>query len=484
MRNRNGMVRLISFLRRITVISVTSVLAFSFLTALPASAATPNAPTNVALHAWTNSSTAVVTWTAPNPVTGVTITGYTVTSNPGAMTCTVAASSTSCSVPGLTSSTSYTFSVFASSTGGNGPSASSVASSSPALTTSTTTLSASPNSPQNVGSVIDLSAIVTSGATGTVEFMNGSSAITGCATVVLNSAYAGCSTSGLPSGSDALSAVYSGDTNYSGSTSSTLYYTVSSSTLAAPSSPLVITTIDAPINTSPVTLATSGGNGSGAISFSVTNGTATGCAISSGTISVPTNVSGTCYVTAAQASTSSYLGESSNVTAFNFFWQYAATWTTYISSYSCGTGATLSWNGSSYVCTYTATPTCPNGGTLEGSNCVTQSSTVYISQCVNNSSGTAVWTSLSYNAPYYGYCTWTLAATQTCPNGGSLSGTTCTYAATPNYSSYWACPFGGTASATICSISGGSGPNLRRSDQRVATSIRARVRDYSTKGTP
>ncbi len=40
---------------------------------------------------------------------------------PGSKSCTVAATSTSCSVPGLSSSTSYTFSVVASSAGGVGP---------------------------------------------------------------------------------------------------------------------------------------------------------------------------------------------------------------------------------------------------------------------------------------------------------------------------------------------------------------------------
>lgn len=181
-------------------------------------------------------------------------------------------------------------------------------------------------------------------------------------------------------------------------------------------------------------------------------------------------------------------GDSSNVTTFNFFWQYAATLTTYISSYSCGTGATLSYNGSSYVCTYTATTTysCSNGGTLSGSSCITVSTTIYGYQCVNSGTlGNAVWTSEPHlNSPYYGYCTWTIGANPayTCPNGGSSGGTqTCTYLATPNYSSYYACPLGGTLGTTLCSISGGSGPNLRRT--KASVQIVTKVREDSTKGT-
>ena len=478
--------RRVSIARRSSVLSVMFFLVFGMFSALPASASTPNAPTAVTVSTLlSTSSTAVVSWTAPTPVTGVTITGYVVTSSVGGLTCVT--STLTCSVPGLSPSTAYVFSVSAQSSGGAGPSGSSSSWTSPTLISTTTTMSASPNGPQNVGTVIALSAIVTSGATGTVQFKNGSTAITGCAAVVLNSGYAGCSTAGLVSGSNSLSAVYSGNAKYATSTSSTLVYTMASSTLSAPSSPLVITTIDTPINTT-MTLVTSGGNGSGAITYSVTNGSATGCSISSGIISVPTNVSGTCLVTAAQASTSSYLGESSNVTAFNFFWKYAAAWTTSITSYSCSSAGTVSFNGSSYVCTYTATASysCPSGGTLSGSNCVTQSSTVYLSQCVNNSNGTAVWTSWSYNAPYYGMCTWTKAATltETCPSGGTSGGTTtCTYAATPNYSSYWSCPLGGSLSTTTCSISGGSGPNLRRSSQSVSRQFLSKVRKDALGGT-
>lgn len=463
---------------------LSAMIAFASLVAVEtvASAAMPNAPGSVSASMATSS--ALVTWTAPTPVTGVTITGYTATASPGGQSCTLASSATTlgCTIPGLTASTSYTFSVYASSAGGNGPSATDTASST-AISSSTTALISSPLSPQNLNTRVTFTATVTSGATGTVNFKNGSTTITGCGTQVVSSGFATCSTSALPAGTNSVTGVYSGDTNYSGSTSSTLNYVISSTTLTAATSPLVITSTAKPFNNTFV-MTTIGGNGSGAITYSVTNGTATGCSFSGATLSVPTNVSGTCLVTATQASAGTYLGDVSTVTAVNFFWSYAATLSSYISSYSCGTGASLYFNGTSYVCNYTATPTCPNGGTLTGSNCVTTSSTTYFSGCVNNSNGTATWTSWSYNAPYYGMCTWTLAATQTCPSGGGPpSGTTCTYAATPVYTWYWACPLGGTASVSTCNFAGGSGPNLRRSKMLASRALLAKVSDYLTKGT-
>jgi Bacterial Ig-like domain (group 3)/Fibronectin type III domain len=336
--------------RRVSAILMVSVIALSFLAELPAAAATPNAPTSVHVSSWTNNSTAVVAWTAPVPVTGVTITGYSVTSSPGGSTCTVAASSTSCSVPWLTGSTSYTFSVIASSAGGVGPSASSSATTSPAQSTSYTALAASPLGPENLHTPITLTATVSAGATGTVAFKAGGTVITGCATRVLNSGIASCTTSALSSGTNALTAKYSGDLNFSLSASSALSYVISSSALTAAATPLVITSTDTVFNSS-LALSTIGGNGSGAITFSVTNGSATGCAVSGASLSVPTNVSGTCLVTAIQASAGTYLGESSNVTTVNFYWfyvpwvsggwwacPYGGTWTYLMCTLSGGSG--------------------------------------------------------------------------------------------------------------------------------------------------
>jgi hypothetical protein len=302
----------------------------------------------------------------------------------------------------------------------------------------------------------------------------------------------------------------------------------------------MITTTDTPINTT-MTLVTAGGNGSGTITYSVTNGTATGCSIAGAVISVPSNVSGTCLVTATQASTSSYLGASSNVTTFNFFWQYAATYGVISSnySYSCNSGDTLNgtWCNHNYAptytcsigtlqsndtCTYSATISsysCSSGWTLSGSQCYRTLTTTYtsLSNCqtagsenendsgwVNYScSGSgSVWhlkgyinATPNYTCPSGGtvsgsFCVG-LAATASCPSGGSLSGGECTivddYAATATWESYnygYTCPiaYSTLTSSTICSITGGSGPNLRRSSQRLSPELIARAGGNSMKG--
>jgi hypothetical protein len=78
--------------------------------------------------------------------------------------------------------------------------------------------------------------------------------------------------------------------------------------------------------------------------------------------------------------------------------------------------------------TTTTTYSCPNGGTLSGTSC-TYSAT---------SSTTSPTT------------------TYTCPNGGTLSGTTCSYAATASTASgttTYSCPNGGTLSGSTCTYS-------------------------------
>jgi hypothetical protein len=54
----------------------------------------------------------------------------------------------------------------------------------------------------------------------------------------------------------------------------------------------------------PLTLVATGGSGTGALTFSVTNGTATGCLLTSGALSATT--AGTCIVTAFKAAAAPY----------------------------------------------------------------------------------------------------------------------------------------------------------------------------------
>jgi hypothetical protein len=437
----------------------------STIVASTADAAVPNAPTSVSVSYVGDN--AVVTWTAPLPVTGVTITGYLVTSSPGSLTCTVAFSTVvtpapACTVPDVAPSTSYTFSVVALSSGGTGP-AGTASLASPALTASTISVSAAPLSPENLNTAITFTAAVTTGATGTVEFENSGTLISGCQYRVVNAGYATCTTSWLTAATRPITAIYSGDSNYATSTSSALSYTISGSTLTAATTLLAVSSTGAAINTT-ISIVVTGGNGSGAVTLSVVNGSATGCSISGTTLSVPVNVSGTCLVTATQASGGTYLGDVSNVALENFFWNYltyqsiyfyctsgdtlsgeSCTHETYVSAeneysgYYCSSG----WSGpiTGNVCwrdAYVSHATCTaNGGTWEGSYCYLITGANY---------GT--------DGGAFGYY---------CLSGDVLISGSCyapsTYVAFMGFS--YSCPYGGTLSGSICSISGGSGPNLR-----------------------
>jgi hypothetical protein len=78
---------------------------------------TPGLPTSVAATSGANGQS-VVSWIAPASDGGSTITGYTVTANPGGQTCSWTSGALSCTVTGLTNGTSYTFTVTATNAAG------------------------------------------------------------------------------------------------------------------------------------------------------------------------------------------------------------------------------------------------------------------------------------------------------------------------------------------------------------------------------
>ena len=97
------------------------------------------------------------------------------------------------------------------------------------ISTTTTTLSISPN-PANVGQPVTLTAIVSpASATGTVSFYDGATLL---GTVALSNGTAILTLSSLTLGSHSLTAVYSGDASFSGSTSSIVTLIVDSTSIS------------------------------------------------------------------------------------------------------------------------------------------------------------------------------------------------------------------------------------------------------------
>jgi hypothetical protein len=83
----------------------------------------------------------------------------------------------------------------------------------------------------------------------------------------------------------------------------------------SPQETLVVSSVNGTIG-SPLTLTTSGGSGTGLVTYAVTNGTATGCAESGGVLTASSL--GTCLVVATKASDSTYAEASSISTAVTF----------------------------------------------------------------------------------------------------------------------------------------------------------------------
>src|SRR5207249_2401981 len=93
---------------------------------------------------------------------------------------------------------------------------------------STTTAVTSSANPSVFGQSVTFTATVTATApgagtpSGTVDFKDGASSITGCGAPALPAAAATCATSALSVGTHSITAVYSGDTNFTTSTSAVL----------------------------------------------------------------------------------------------------------------------------------------------------------------------------------------------------------------------------------------------------------------------
>jgi hypothetical protein len=192
-------------------------------------------------------------------------------------------------------------------------------SSSPGLTQtvdkkSTTTALSSSLNPSTVGEAVTFTATVSPAtAAGTIEFKHGGEPITGCTVQTVNYGDATCTTASIGADTHSITAIYSGDSNYTTSTSPALTQTVnkipSTTTLASSLNPSTVgQAVTYAATVSPATA-------TGTVAFQEEGAPITGCTtqtISSGTAR--------CTVTgypswSSYAITASYSGDSNHFTS-------------------------------------------------------------------------------------------------------------------------------------------------------------------------
>jgi sugar lactone lactonase YvrE len=172
--------------------------------------------------------------------------------------------------------------------------------------------------PTGVGTMVTYTATVTGpGATptGSVTFEDGGTPIGSCGTagvVALSGGTANCTvtyttTTGSP---HSITSPYSGDLNYAPASSNTVSEAVGLGTQVA----LAINPASGIYGT-PMTLTVSGGSGTGAVTLSVVDGTATGCAVADNVLT--SSSAGSCMVTVTKAADADY-NSASSLTAVTF----------------------------------------------------------------------------------------------------------------------------------------------------------------------
>ena len=273
----------------------------------------PLAPTNVTTSA--SSTSLTLQWT-PSAYGGTdgsnnpaSVTGYNVYfaqvsggETLGSPSCTTA--TTSCEVTALTPGTTYYYEV----TTVNSLAAESLPTAEASVVFQAiphVTLSTSPATPVYLGGSVTLSATLDIAAAGTVDFLvNG--ADVGCSSQPVSTSgppySATCSYTPPSATAFTLDATFTpvDATSFASAAATQLVVPVSPATQA----PLSITSLSGTYG-STLSLVTSGGSGTGALSFNVVNGTASNCQVTGNVLSADT--AGTCLVTATQASDANYL---------------------------------------------------------------------------------------------------------------------------------------------------------------------------------
>ena len=187
------------------------------------------------------------------------------------------------------------------------------------VTTPTVSVTSSLN-PSNVGQAVTFRATLAGDQgtpTGTVQFLDGGAAISGCSSVALSSGVASCGTSTLSAGSHSITVRYSGSSSYSSVTSAPLAQTVNGAKVT-PSISLASSDSQASRGQSIVFTATLGGTAgevTGTVVFKDGGATIAGCAavaISSGRAACTTALSpGNHTITAQYSGSAAYNGVTS-----------------------------------------------------------------------------------------------------------------------------------------------------------------------------
>jgi len=146
-----------------------------------------------------------------------------------------------------------------------------------------------------------------SSGSGAITYAVTNGSATGCA---LSNSSSSSTLTATSSGTCLITATIAADSYYNSATSSALTFTFSKANQA----PLSITTTTASYG-SPLTLETSGGSGSGAVTFSYAQGTTT-CTLVSGVLTPAAD--GTCLVTATKASDTNYNAISTGAITITF----------------------------------------------------------------------------------------------------------------------------------------------------------------------
>lgn len=250
-----------------------------------------------------NNGSVDVTWVAPSN-NGATITSYEVTAfsaeigGSQSSTCSTSGAVT-CRLNSLSNGTTYYVSIQAVNSAGYSPrSTPRIAvrpgtASSVALTSSSTAFS--------VGTSVTLTATVTNGATGTVNFIAGNTSITGCSAQAVSANVATCTTSSLAVGNVAVKANYSGNATYSSSESAVVNISV-----AAIAQTITFNALSNKFTTDTAfTVTATGGASANAVIFS--SATPSVCTATGSNGATITLVSaGTCTINANQAGSANY----------------------------------------------------------------------------------------------------------------------------------------------------------------------------------